>query len=446
MESREETIRKRYADFVRGRIDVQGLLGVGLVAAILAALMGIDIFVNRHPPVSAAMRIPPLVFALFIIAWRFLPFRRALPVISAAYYLLLMGIVAMAGMRVTLFSGTEWFPTSVTGLILAILVVFLMAHGGALYLAPVYGLPLIAAFAFMAAAGGMDHLFSAAMANPVIAAVICLARAETRERLRYREFRANAMLELHKTKLEERNRTLEEEMDLAGRIQQACIPRSVPRIRGARFSMIYRPMDRLGGDFLDFITFKESHQIGILLCDVSGHGIPAALLTGMVKILTSADRDRLRPPAAFLNYVNETMHGKTSGHFVTALYGIYDARKRSITIARAGHPHPLLIRGGEMRELEVKGNFIGLTRDIAAVENTFPLERGDRLLFFTDGLTEATDSRGISFESGEMRRLLMEHHAGDIEDLLKKLYRGLVDFTGGERFDDDVCIVGMEIA
>lgn len=245
--------------------------------------------------------------------------------------------------------------------------------------------------------------------------------------------------------LESKNRLIESELEIARTIQNNLIPSEMPDFKGLLFASIYKPMDQVGGDLFDFITFHENNKIGIFISDVSGHGVPAALITSMVKTLsTTAGRER-NSSSGFLKFINNGLIGLAGDNFLTAFYCIYDSIENKMTYSRCGHCYPLLLRQGDIVQLKSSGTVMGIRKDIPVEEKEITLEKGDKIIFYTDGLTEASDSRNIEFEDTMFNKVIPEISGLGITDLLSSLYAGMLDYTGGNQPDDDICIVGMEV-
>ena len=183
------------------------------------------------------------------------------------------------------------------------------------------------------------------------------------------------------------------ELSIARQIQSSILPQAMPRVAGLTLAARYRPMSAVAGDFYDFVEI-DRHQLGVLVADVSGHGVPAALIASMVKVALAAQRERADQPAAVLAGLNETLWDQLAGQYVTAAYLFIDTRSALIRYAAAGHPYMVhLTHGGQdVREIEKNGLALGFMRDARYEELELPLETGDRLLLYTDGLTEAENA------------------------------------------------------
>src|ERR1700758_17439 len=154
--------------------------------------------------------------------------------------------------------------------------------------------------------------------------------------------------------------TIQKELETARQIQMSILPSEIPKIEGLDIAARYIPMTAVAGDFYDFIVVDEKH-IGILVADVSGHGIPAALIASMLKVALSAQVAHAADPAQVLSGLNQALCGKFEHHYITAAYLFVDMQKRMLTYAGAGHP-PLLLWGGSaegVRDVDENGLFLG---------------------------------------------------------------------------------------
>jgi sigma-B regulation protein RsbU (phosphoserine phosphatase) len=155
-------------------------------------------------------------------------------------------------------------------------------------------------------------------------------------------------------------------------------------------------MRSVAGDFYDFLATDSNHA-GLLIADVSGHGVPAALIASMVKMSATAQRGNAAHPATLLAGMNTALCGNTQGQFVTAAYVYLDARTRELRYSAAGHPSMLLLRGGQVVEVAENGLLLAAAENAHYTEKSVGMETGDRLLLYTDGLLEARDAGGRMF-------------------------------------------------
>jgi len=168
----------------------------------------------------------------------------------------------------------------------------------------------------------------------------------------------------------------------------------------------YDPASSVAGDLYDFLRVDDRHA-GAIVADVSGHGIPAALIASMMKIAVSSQSPLAHDPAALLREVNRTLRGQVRRVFVTACYLFFDMEQRRVTVANAGHPPPLLHRGGTLRELGPYGVMLGRF-EAAYTAETIELRPGDRIVAYTDGVPEALNARGEAFGQERLEQLIRD--------------------------------------
>ena len=262
------------------------------------------------------------------------------------------------------------------------------------------------------------------------------------------------MLEKEKTELKQKTAIMEAELELARNIQMRMFPGSSldPRI-----AFLYRAMEQVGGDFLDFNLYPQD-KIGIFISDVSGHGVPAAFITTMIKTTFSQIAPAINNPAYLLKHLNRVLFNQTTGNFITAFYGIIDFRNREFVYANAGHPVPLIHadgRTGAIASDEKNFPLCTMSNEEMQAEgreyrnNRVILPSGGRLLLFTDGLTETVrenDNREkkADFESDGLYDSISEAGGKSAAEFVEIIFARLKAFHGSESFDDDVCIIGVE--
>jgi phosphoserine phosphatase RsbU/P len=189
---------------------------------------------------------------------------------------------------------------------------------------------------------------------------------------------------------------IQKELEVARRMQLSILPAGFPNSASFRVSARYVPMTSVAGDFYDFIVADDKHA-GLLIADVSGHGVPAALIASMVKLAASSQRANAADPARLLAGMNAALCGNTQEQFVTAAYVHLDSISGTLRYSAAGHPPMLLLRRGEVMEISENGLMLAAF-DYATYTNAErPMEAGDRLLLYTDGVIEAANTQGNHF-------------------------------------------------
>lgn len=266
--------------------------------------------------------------------------------------------------------------------------------------------------------------------------------------------------ELIQKDLESHIQIMDSELDLARKIQFGLIPEKslFPDI-----SFYYKPMAKVGGDFFDFITFRNRDLTGIFISDVSGHGVPAALITSMIKTTLLQSASSSKSPSQVLRQLNKILLSQSGNNFITAFYGILNRKKRELEYSVAGHNLPLVITEKNVAPLPYTGKALPLAildnmtlKDLRRdyVDQKIDLEPGSKLFLYTDGLTEAVNVRekeiqiGPSlrdFESSELFPVIEKYQKLPSRDFIDKITAKLRDFRGSEEYEDDVCVICVDI-
>jgi sigma-B regulation protein RsbU (phosphoserine phosphatase) len=235
----------------------------------------------------------------------------------------------------------------------------------------------------------------------------------------------------------ERLLALDKELSIARQIQSSILPRSMPSIAGLVVAARYRPMTAVAGDFYDFLEMGH-RRLGILVADVSGHGVPAALLASMVKVAVAAQKLQADRPAAVLTGMNATLEGQLGGQYVTAAYLFLDREAGVMRYSAAGHPPLLRWRPHESRtqELEENGLPLGLMEVAHYQQLEQPLREGDRFLLYTDGLVDATNAAGEFFSVERVKAAVAAGVALSTESVADLLLEKIRAWAVGSVADD----------
>ncbi|MBB5342480.1 PP2C family protein-serine/threonine phosphatase [Tunturibacter empetritectus] len=200
---------------------------------------------------------------------------------------------------------------------------------------------------------------------------------------------------------------LQKELDIARRIQTSILPPAYPQSAHFHVAARYVPMTAVAGDFYDFLIADQT-QAGLLIADVSGHGVPAALIASMVKLAATSQRANAADPALLLAGMNSVLCGNTQDQFVTAAYVYLDAASSTLRYSAAAHPPMLLLREGSVIELTENGLMLAAFTFATYTTAEYALQSSDRLLLYTDGILEATNAQGEEFGSSRLHTLLKE--------------------------------------
>ncbi len=189
---------------------------------------------------------------------------------------------------------------------------------------------------------------------------------------------------------------IQKELEVACRIQLSILPVEFPNSTHFRVAARYVPMTSVAGDFYDYIV-ADDHQAGLLIADVSGHGVPAALIASMVKLAAASQRAVAADPSRLLSGMNSALFGNTQDQFVTAAYVHLNSESQDLRYSAAGHPPMLLLRSGGVIEIEENGLMLAAFDFAKYSTATHKLEPGDRILLYTDGIVEASNAAGDFF-------------------------------------------------
>jgi sigma-B regulation protein RsbU (phosphoserine phosphatase) len=200
---------------------------------------------------------------------------------------------------------------------------------------------------------------------------------------------------------------IQKELEVAKRMQLSILPAAFPDSDNFRVAARYVPMTSVAGDFYDFIV-ADDRQAGLLIADVSGHGVPAALIASMVKLAATSQRANAADPARLLAGMNAALCGNTQHQFVTAAYVHLDSISGSLQYSAAGHPPMLLLRDEKVLEIAENGLMLAAFESATYTNAEQPLEPGDRLLLYTDGLIEASNAQGDFFGQEALSALLRQ--------------------------------------
>lgn len=238
------------------------------------------------------------------------------------------------------------------------------------------------------------------------------------------------------------------EMEMAREIQLSILPRETPKIKGLEIAARYIPMSLVAGDFYDFIIVDEK-RVGVLVADVSGHGLPAALIASMLKVALAAQSRHACDPALVLAGLNQSLCGKFKHHFVTAVYVFVDMEKNSMSYAGAGHPPLLLwrISTKNVSEVEENGLLLGLFPEQTYSMVEMPVAPGDKVLLYTDGILETRSPSKQEFGVELFKEFLKSKHnlRGDL--FAESLFDELSNWSEnpkGQAQEDDITFLTID--
>jgi sigma-B regulation protein RsbU (phosphoserine phosphatase) len=237
------------------------------------------------------------------------------------------------------------------------------------------------------------------------------------------------------------------ELQRVREIQERLLPVSAPQLgSGLDVAHFWRPARAVSGDYFDAIDLGGG-KYGICIADVVGKGMPAALLMSNVQAAVKALASDSMPSSELCSRVNRVLAGNLApGSFVTMFYAVLDSRARTITFTNAGHCAPMVVRNnGTVERLEAGGALLGVFRNWVFEQGTASLETGDRIVLFTDGVTELKDGTEEEFGEERLEDTLRQCSGLDATETKNRVLHDITGFGGGE-YQDDVTVVVIAVA
>ena len=277
-----------------------------------------------------------------------------------------------------------------------------------------------------------------------------MARVKTR-------VRSSRPLNQLRSVLEEQSRLLEEErqreaatqyeLEQARLVQQRFVTNVLPQGRGLEFANRYRPSRQVGGDIFDVVPVN-SWELAMLMADISGHGVPAALLTSVTKVLFRTGVEQCSEPAKFLRWLNRQISAYlATGEFLTVFVGWWNSKTHSFSYAGAGHPPALLIApdGKQIERLHVSQGIVGIMPENNFPQHNLELNSGHRLVVYTDGITEAINGEQQLFGEERLAEACLRNFAVPLKTMVESVFTELDAFLDGEPQNDDQALLALEV-
>ncbi len=261
--------------------------------------------------------------------------------------------------------------------------------------------------------------------------------------------RVDTHLTIHRLniKVQKQRDELEHELKVVAQLQENLLPESLPQIDGLKLAVHYETSRYAGGDYYDVVELPNS-LLAILVADAEGHSSPAAVMMAITCTLFRSCPICLDEPDRTISYINENLCKVNLESFVTAIYAVYDTRDRKLKIVRAGHPFPILYRPVEKTAEEIQCEGVPLMGfqpypEVPVTEVV--LEPGDRLLFYTDGVTDRVNERQELYGKNRLIEQFGTSCLNDPEGILKEIRDDLSRFAGGRPADDDQAMLMMAV-
>lgn len=246
----------------------------------------------------------------------------------------------------------------------------------------------------------------------------------------------------------ERNAAMEKDLQTARVIQNTLVGLPVPEVRGLKSAYQYKPLEAIGGDYFNLIPL-ENGGMGVFVGDVSGHGVSAALFLSLLKFNTDrVGRNHSLEPAKYLCKLNDSLYGHLVRSFLTGIYGVFQPVSGAMrfTMAKGGHPAPIYYNAREKsgKFLHSNGPLLGVFTKIEVDEIEINLSRGDRIFFYTDGLTEIRTSAGNLLGENELLQIFKESQKPKIKDTVAAILNEILRRKSNHTPDDDIVLIGVE--
>jgi sigma-B regulation protein RsbU (phosphoserine phosphatase) len=262
-------------------------------------------------------------------------------------------------------------------------------------------------------------------------------------------FAAHAAVSIERARLTRElldRRRLEKELAIAREIQASFLPKRAPEVPGFELAGATQPHDEVGGDYFDFIRVSDT-RLGIAIADVSGKGIPAALIMAGFRMSLLAEIRNEFTMRAVMRKVNSLLHESTErDKFVTLFFGMLDWKNSVLSFSNAGHNPPLLLRGdGRVQYLLEGGVALGVLPDARYEERPLALQPGDVLLLYTDGVSEAESPTGEQFGTRRLEQCLKRIAGGTANEILKGVVDEVTAYAGEHGVSDDLTLVVVKV-
>ena len=262
------------------------------------------------------------------------------------------------------------------------------------------------------------------------------------------EREAKEMERLQKEAAQLENARVLRDMEIAKQIQLSLLPASFPDLPGVRFACRCVPAAHVGGDYYDFFL-REENNIDMIIADVSGHSVGAALIMVETRSVLRAQVHSTTSCTDILTVLNDLLYEDLTRAelFITMFYANYNAESRILNYANAGHNPPILLRRGKSSctELDAEGLILGVNRAVSFEGKSVQLQQGDLVLFYTDGITEAQSVTGELFGTGRLCTVLTEVFEDEPQKIIDRLLKEITEYTSSNLLQDDISMVVMKV-
>jgi sigma-B regulation protein RsbU (phosphoserine phosphatase) len=244
---------------------------------------------------------------------------------------------------------------------------------------------------------------------------------------------------------ERRLHSIESELAIAQEIQASILPSKNPEVKNLAVATAYRPMTAVAGDFYDFIAVDEK-RAGFLVADVTGHGVPAALIASMIKVAIQSVVVCADDPRQVLSGLNHMLFAQLRAQLVSAAYLWVDTERRRAVYSAAGHPPLLHSRGDKLEQIESNGLLLGVLPDAEYPVYEMAIQAGDRFLLYTDGVSEPENGSGEAFGEHKLEQIVCGNPLRPASELLDKLLAEIRHWQpASAEQKDDITLVAIDV-
>jgi sigma-B regulation protein RsbU (phosphoserine phosphatase) len=239
--------------------------------------------------------------------------------------------------------------------------------------------------------------------------------------------------------------SIENELSIAREMQASILPSDNPELKNLRVAALYRPMTDIAGDFYDFIPV-DPNRTGFLVADVTGHGIPAALVSSMIKVAMQSVLPSAHDPQEVLRELNRILCVQLRTRLVSAAYLWLDTENRIALYSAAGHPPLVLWRAGQFERIESNGLLLGVFPDADYPLHKMPIQSGDRLLLYTDGVSEPENANRDAFGDHKLEQVVRDNQSRPPAEFLNQILSAIHNWQPPSTPQhDDITMVAIDV-
>ena len=240
--------------------------------------------------------------------------------------------------------------------------------------------------------------------------------------------------------------SIDKELEIARQLQFSILPASAPEISGLRIAAAYEPMTAVASDLYEFVKVDDQ-RIGFLVADVSGHGVPAALIASMIKVAAQSVNNCASEPAEVLRRLGDILSSHLCGQLVSAAYLWIDTAARTARYSAAGHPPLLRWRAADatLTRIESNGLLFGVMPGCSYPECEIPLAGGDRFLLYTDGVTEPENAAGEPFGDSKLEQVVRDNRSKNAAELSAHLLAEVRSWQSPSPAQDDITLIVIDV-